>query len=107
MAALHSIIPHPPSEAILGTQGCMFSTVNLIRLLCTPQGFRTMVLGRHSRVFCAGDLSITVLRTRQALISVYYAHTLGEEEQHTPPLLIWTTPVARILLHSSHQQPQV
>lgn len=25
----------------------------------------------------------------------------------TPPLLIWTTPVARILLHSGHQQPQV
>lgn len=67
-----------------------------------------MAIGRHSRLFCAGDLSIvTVLRARQTLISVYHAHPLGEEEQHTPPLLIWTTPVARILLHSGHQQPQV
>lgn len=65
------------------------------------------MLGRHSRLFCVGDLSITMLRTRQVLISVYYVYPLGEEEQHTPPLLIWTTPVARILLHSGHQQPQV
>lgn len=48
-----------------------------------------------------------MLRARQALISVYCALLLGEEEQHTPPLLIWTTPMARILLYSGHQQPQV
>lgn len=53
-----------------------------------------------------GEVWGHVMRAGQAFMSLAPL-TPGEAEQLTPPLPVWATPVARVFLHGSHQQPQV